>query len=266
MVHGKLSVVWDGAALVATYIAAVTPSCDLPGLQSGRQGVERPMDRGTGGPACCVPSNPCGIGKLRFRVDGFVSGGVPTLGVPRLLPVPGARRLPLVLDGIRACCRFGDAIEGDSGYIPLGAGRVRDAARTPVGPATMGETIGLDASVFRRGRSLCRREDAAIWPGSWARTGNGPPHPAVGCSSGSSDVPPQSAVACPIEFFLSGRMECTVDIRQGPCGCSHPRRRSISVEALRTTARHAIAAIVDGNSVRDSGGQRSCPPKARLGA
>src|SRR5260370_26294006 len=198
MVNGQLPVGWGGAGLVAPSSGAVTPSCDLPGLQSGRQGVERTMDRGTGGPACCVPSNPCGIGKLRFRVDGFVSGGVPTLGVPRLLPVPGARRLPLVLDGIRACCRFGDAIEGDSGYIPLGAGRVRDAARTPVGPATMGETIGLDASVFRRGRGLCRGADAAIRPGSWARTGNGPPQRPVGCSSRSSDVPSQSPVAFPL--------------------------------------------------------------------
>src|SRR5260370_24665977 len=124
MVHGQLPVVWDGAALVAPYIAAVTPSCDLPGLQSRRQGVERTMDRGTGDPAFCVPSNPRGIGKLRFRVDGFVSGGVPTRGVPRLLPVPGARRLPLVLDALRACCLFCHSVEGDSGYISVGACRV----------------------------------------------------------------------------------------------------------------------------------------------
>src|SRR5260370_10118388 len=103
MVHGQLPVVWDGAALVAPYIAAVTPSCDLPGLQSGRQGVERTMDRGTGDPAFCVPSNPCGIGKLRFRVYGFVSGGVSTRGVPRLLPFSGARGRALLLDCIRAC-------------------------------------------------------------------------------------------------------------------------------------------------------------------
>src|SRR5260370_12419418 len=135
MVHGQLPVVWDGAALVAPYIAAVTPSCDLPGLQSRRQGVERTMDRGTGDPAFCVPSNPRGIGKLRFRVDGFVSGGVPTRGVPRLLPVPGARRLPLVPDGIPAFCRFGDAVQGGLGHIPLWARLGRDAAATARGTA-----------------------------------------------------------------------------------------------------------------------------------
>ncbi len=48
--------------------------------------------------------------------------------VGRLFPVPGARRLPLVLGSIRACGRFGDAVEGDSGCLPIGAGRVRDPA------------------------------------------------------------------------------------------------------------------------------------------
>ena len=96
MANFERTVVRSGGSLVAFDLAAVARGRGISGLPNRNQARERAMDRGAGGSALCLSSDPRGIGGLRHRFDGSPGDGVRSAFLPRVLPVPRGGRVPLL--------------------------------------------------------------------------------------------------------------------------------------------------------------------------
>jgi len=82
------------------------------------------MDRGAGGPAVCLSSDPRGIGSLRHRLDGSPGDGVRADFISRVFPIPRGRRLPLLFHRFHTRGGAGNAVKGNGSDAPVGAGGV----------------------------------------------------------------------------------------------------------------------------------------------